>query len=130
MYEVDSKGETWDEDKCDTLPKGSPYFMERSTGWNAVVQSVPAGESAFLCLQCCNSIVMKPCTSKMANDEKCKQDEGVKRVLAVSVPNSSPSYRRRDAQHAVARLLWVRVQVHAETKEIEPWACLITTINK
>ena len=76
--EVDSKGrETWDEDKCDTLPKGSPYFMERSTGWNAAVQSVPAGESAFLCLQCCNAIVMKPCTSKNGKRRKCKQDEGV-----------------------------------------------------
>ena len=76
--EVDSKGrETWDEEACATLPKGSPYFMERSPGWNAAVQSTPAGESAMLCLQCCNSIVLEPCTSKNGKRRKCKQSEGV-----------------------------------------------------
>ena len=75
--EVDSKGrETWDEEQCDTLPKGSPYFMERSPGWNAAVQATPAGESAMLCLQCCNSVVLEPCTSKNGKRRKCKQSEG------------------------------------------------------
>ena len=71
---IDSKGrETWDEDTCDTLPKGSPIFMERSPGWNAAVQSTPAGESAMLCLQCCNSIVLEPCTSKNGNGENASR---------------------------------------------------------
>ena len=75
---LDKRGrETWDPEACAVLPKGSPYFMDRSYGWNQAVSMNPAGESSVMCLQCCNAVPMAPCASKNGKRRKCKSWEGV-----------------------------------------------------
>ena len=49
--------------------------------------------------------------------EKMQAERGRERVLALPVPNTTEADGRRHAQYAIARFLWVRVQIRAEPGE-------------